>query len=155
MRVPRGATTLTIEGPKGSFSIMPARAAEPPDPIPSSAPPPEAESTAADIQAFAWELAAEGADGPPAAQPPAAQPPAMPVVAETNDISLAAATAADDDIFREVEGDLPIAAAPQLGDAPQQPVKAAASARASTDIAEYLFADVMALSEEERLALFT
>jgi len=32
---------------------------------------------------------------------------------------------------------------------------AAASARASTDIAEYLFADVMALSAEERLALFT
>ena len=154
MRVPRGATTLTIEGPKGSFSIMPARAAEPPDPVPPSAPPPEVESTAADVQALAWELAAEGADSPPAAQSPAAQPPAMPVVAETNDISLAAATAADDDIFREVERDLPVAA-PQLGDAPQQPVKAAASARASTDIAEYLFADVMALSAEERLALFT
>src|SRR5262249_42295502 len=138
-----------------SFSIMPARAAEPTDPIPPQAPAPEAGSTATDVQAFVWELAAEGADSPPATQSPAAQPPAMPVVAETNDMSLAAATAGDDDIFRGGGGGLPLAAAPQLGDAPQQPVKPPASARASTDIAEHLFADVMALSEEERLALFT
>jgi hypothetical protein len=144
MRVPRGATTLTIEGPKGSFSIMPARAAEPPDAIPRPALPLEAESTAANIRAFALELAAEGADGPPA-------------VAKANGTSPAAATACagDDDIFREGE-DLPLAAAPQLGDAPQRPVgEPPASARPRADFAEYLFADVMALSEEERLALFT
>jgi hypothetical protein len=156
MPVPRSATTLTIEGPKGSFSIMPARATEPPDPIPPPATPLEAESTAADIRAFALELAAE-TDGPPATPSPTAQPPAMPIVAETNDILPAAATASagDDDIFREGEH-LPLAAAPQLGDPPQRPVgEPPASPRPSTDIAEYLFADVMALSEEERLALFT
>jgi hypothetical protein len=75
--------------------------------------------------------------------------------AETSEISSAAPTAGDDDIFRESE-DLPLAAAPQLADPPQRPVPAPpAPARATTTIAEYLLADVMALSEEERLALFT
>jgi hypothetical protein len=132
---------------------MPMRAAEPTGPIPAL--PLETESTAADVRAFASDLAAE-ADGPPAAPSTTAQPPAMAVVAETNGTPPAAPTASagDDDIFRE--GDLPVVAAPQLGGPPQPPVEEPpASARPSTDIAEHLLADVMALSEEERLALFT
>jgi hypothetical protein len=148
-----GAATLTIEGPKGSFSIVPARAAERPDPITPPTQPLEPVSTPADVRAFALDLTAEGPDGSPAVQPPPGHPTAMP--AETNGMSPAAPTAGDDDIFRDSE-DLPLAAAPQLADPPQRPVAAPpAPARASTDIAEYLLADVMALSEEERLALFT
>ena len=152
-RVVGGAATLTIEGPKGSFSIMPARAAELSGPITPPAQPLEPGSTPADVRAFALDLAAEGPDGSPAGQSPPGQPTAMP--AETSEISSAAPTAGDDDIFRESE-DLPLAAAPQLADPPQRPVPAPpAPARATTTIAEYLLADVMALSEEERLALFT
>jgi hypothetical protein len=169
------ATTLTIEGPKGSFSIMSARVAEPPSPrlrgegaeapatfdrpvSPLSPPPPlEPESTAADVRAFALDLAAERTDVAPAASSPISQPSAtLSVDVEAKGISPASVTAGDDDIFRTGEADLPCAAAPQLGDPPQRPVgETAASARPSTDIAEYLLADVMALSEEERLALFT
>jgi hypothetical protein len=155
IHIARGALTLTIEGPKGSFSIMSARAAEPTGPIPRLALPLEKEPTAADVRAFASDLAA-GADAPPAAPSSTAQPPAMSAVAETNATSRAApiASTGDDDIFREGEEDLPLSAAPQLGDPPQRPV-GESSVCPSTDIAEYLLADVMALSEEERLALFT
>jgi hypothetical protein len=154
-RAERNGTTLTIEGPKGSFSILPARAAEVPDliPPPPLPPPLETDSTASDVRAFALELAAETeADGPRSAQSPvAAQPPTPSVVNETSGTAPAAAAANDDDIFRQGEADLPLAEAPQLGEPPPVP----AAARVSADIAEHLLADVMALSEEERVALFT
>lgn len=48
---------------------------------------------------------------------------------------------------------LPLAVAPPLGNLPQRPAPVP-SARKS-DLAEDLFADVMALTDEERIALFT
>jgi hypothetical protein len=160
-RVAGGAATLTIEGPKGSFSIMPARAAELPDPFTPPAQPLEPEPNPADVRAFALDLAAEGPDRSPAGQSPPGQPTAM--SAETSEISPAAPTAGDDDIFRESEdrigklrrrGERLFRESEDLP--PQRPVPAPpAPARATTTIAEYLLADVMALSEEERLALFT
>jgi hypothetical protein len=55
---------------------------------------------------------------------------------------------------------LPLAAAPKLADLPQRPVPEpqptpAPAPRRKADIAENLFADVMALTDEERIALFT
>jgi hypothetical protein len=156
------ATTLTIEGPKGSFSLMPVRASA--EPIAPRAVPPQraildGRSACAPSPRSRGEgaEAAEGTEVPPAAPSPISEPPAtLSAKPETNGISPDWVTARDDDIFREGEADLPLASAPQLGVPPQRPVgEAQAAARPSSDIAEYLFADVMALSEEERLALFT
>jgi hypothetical protein len=89
---------------------------------------------------------------------PASVPPATPSVAvETTKPPAAApiAVAGEDDI--QDDADLLLTVAPRLGDMPQRsaPEPAAAASRRKTDIAEDLFADVMALSEEERIALFT
>jgi hypothetical protein len=156
-------TTLTIEGPKGSFSIVPAPAVEPPVPTEAeSKPSVEPDSTAGDIRAFAWDLAADDRmDDAPlsvAQTSPASVPPATPSVAvETTKPPAAApiAVAGEDDI--QDDADLLLTVAPRLGDMPQRsaPEPAAAASRRKTDIAEDLFADVMALSEEERIALFT
>jgi hypothetical protein len=163
MGIAPSAPTLTIEGRRDRFRSCrrapprrPTRSRRPTAP-PQPPLPLEPDSTAADVRAFALDLAAEGTDGLPAAPSPISEPPAtLSVDAEAKGTSPALVTAGDDDIFRTGEADLPLAAAPQLGDPPQRPVgEAEASARPSTDIAEYLLADVMALSEEERLALFT
>jgi hypothetical protein len=156
------ATTLTIEGPKGSFSLMPVRASA--EPIAPPAVPPQraildgpGACAPSPRERAEGAEAAEGIEVPPAAPSPISEPPAtLSAKPETNGISPVLVTARADDIFREGEADLPLAAAPQLGVPPQRPVgEAHASARPSSDIAAYLFADVMALSEEERLALFT
>jgi hypothetical protein len=133
--------TLTIEGPKGSFSIMPAQAVEPPVPEPAaSESPPGPDSVSADIRAFTSDLAAEcETDGAPAAAASAAP--------------AAAAMASPDEMHETGEADLPLAAAPALGDMAQRPTPEAPPRK--IDITESLFADVMALSAEERIALFT
>jgi hypothetical protein len=48
---------------------------------------------------------------------------------------------------------LPLAVAPPLGDLPQRPAPVPSTQK--SDLAEDLFADVMALTDEERIALFT
>ena len=119
-------TTLTIEGPKGSFSIVPAPAVEPPDPTEAgSKPSVEPDSTAGDIRAFAWDLAADDRmDDAPlsvAQTSPASVPPATPSVAvETTKPPAAApiAVAGEDDI--QDDADLLLTVAQRLGDMPQR-----------------------------------
>ncbi len=127
----------------------------------------ETDPLAAGLRAFAASLMAEygkGAaaseDNPrtaglraPAAMPPLPAPVPVPAKPTRN---------------MEPEIVLPLAAAPPLGSVPQRPAQllptppASPSARPAerregekSDIAEDLFADVMGLSDEERIALFT
>jgi hypothetical protein len=162
-------STLTIEGPAGSFSIF-AGAAEPEDQQTVAAPdatplPFEPDAIVADLRAFAADLMAEfrgDPEGPQDMQSAAAErPSAAPadVAPETSSV-VAAPVAIAPPPHRQDEIVLPLAAAPPLADPPQLPAPEPASEPASvaprkTDIAEHLFADVMALTEEERIALFT
>jgi chemotaxis protein CheZ len=162
-------STLTIEGPAGSFSIL-AGAAEPEDQqtvaAPDATPPPfEPDAIVADLRAFAADLMAEfrgDPDDPQDMQSAAAErPPAAPVdVTPEMSPVVAAPVAIEQPPHRQDEIVLPLAAAPPLADPPQLPAPEPASEPApvaprKTDIAEHLFADVMALTEEERIALFT
>jgi len=164
---PAGASHA-IEGPKGSFSLVAEVAAEPQRPgaipPPAAAEPPgkssgEPDSVIADLRAFASDLVAEFRNdaAPPADAPPAALPPAVPAAAapaiEPPPIAAEPAPQAD--------AALPLAPAPQLAGMTQHPAQhpaaepGAATPRRASDIAEDRFADVMMLTEEERIALFT
>jgi chemotaxis protein CheZ len=112
------------------------------------------------------------ADSPPAAEP-ASTAPALAVAAPDDNAAAFAcnapaaeasplpAPAAADALESPPATDeivLPPAAAPKLGDLPQQPAPGPEPAPApprKADIVENLFADVMALTDEERIALFT
>jgi chemotaxis protein CheZ len=161
-------STLTIEGPAGSFSIVAGRAAEPEQAqsaaAPDAPPPPvEPASVVADLRAFAANLVAEYRKEP--AAPPNASPAVVTTPTAVADITPAvepspaplsapAPVAIEEPPVRHGEIVLPLTAAPQLGDLPQRPEPAPAPRR-KVDIAENLFVDVMALTEEERIALFT
>jgi hypothetical protein len=75
---------------------------------------------------------------------------------KTSPIAAPSPVAAEQSRMHTDEAALPLTAAPQLGDLPQRPApEPQPSPRRKADIAENLFADVMALTEEERIALFT
>jgi hypothetical protein len=146
---------LTIEGPTGSFSILPGRV-QPQAPQATKAlvpPQPEVnpDPLVAGLRAFAANLMAEYGRKPSApedkllAGAAAAMPPAAPT-------ATAAATAVPS---RHTEFALPLTVAPPLGDPPQRPAPEPAPPSRKSDISEALFADVMALTDEERIALFT
>jgi len=150
--------TVTIEGPTGSFSILPGRAAQPqgrqvakaPIPAPSGMNP---DPLVAGLRAFAANLMAEYGKNPsvPEGKPPSvtivAAPPAGPVASTPTFVAVAPK--------RPTEFALPLTVAPSLGDLPQRPAPEPTAPSRESDISEDLFADVMALTDEERIALFT
>jgi hypothetical protein len=175
---------LTIEGPAGSFSILPARPPKANDPAPqadalSSGP----EAIVADLRAFAADLVAEyRKDAAPTVTRPTPAPPAVELAPAPLEAPSRTQVSADrhravrlDSVHRDFanqesasqapagqapagqapagqhEPSLPLAAAPQLADMPHR----TEPPRREVDITQDLFADVMALSEEERIALFT
>jgi chemotaxis regulatin CheY-phosphate phosphatase CheZ len=153
--------------PAPTSEIAPAAEA-PRQAAPSLEPEPvvEPEPIIANLRAFAASFAAERRqepDGPEAAPvvvPQTASVPAVPAeIAAATKTSLIAApspVAAEQSRMHTDEAALPLTAAPQLGDLPQRPApEPQPSPRRKADIAENLFADVMALTEEERIALFT
>jgi chemotaxis protein CheZ len=159
--------TLTIEGPAGSFSIVAGRPAGPEAPRKAGAASdvgvPQEPDRSEEPRAYAEPDASEEPDArqaaapPPLAEAPAAE--AAPVVAAPASTVSKEPSPREDD---RPQGDvvLPLAAAPKLADLPQRPVPEpqptpAPAPRRKADIAENLFADVMALTDEERIALFT
>ena len=167
--VPTNATksTLTIEGPTGSFSILTGRTTEPHDTqtvtASVAAPPPiESDRLAAGLRAFAASLMAEYhkdsavLQSEPLADAVAAPPSSTPTDVATLPVTAPAHIAAKAPPGRQPEIVLPLAVAPPLGDPPQRPApEPVPSTRRKSDLAEDLFADVMALSDDERIALFT
>jgi hypothetical protein len=144
---PKAEPQATLEAPPHVVALEPALQA------PVTEPEPRPEAVIADLRAFASDMAAEFSQD--AASPADTEPPALPVPAAPpiEPPPVALDTAADG------ENVLPLAAAPQLADLVQypapQPAAAAATPGRANDIAEDLFADVMALTAEERIALFT
>ena len=154
-------STLTIEGPSGSFSILSGRTVEPEVPCAISAfdaapNPAEMDPLTAGLRAFAANLMAESRkpatashDNSVALAAPA--PPATP--AHTSPVC--APSAIEPRQGRQPENVLPLAVAPPLGDLAQRPALESAPSTRKSDITEDLFTDVMALTNEERIALFT
>jgi chemotaxis protein CheZ len=147
---------LTIEGPMGSFSILPGRAAQPQAPHPTKAPDPappavNPDPLVAGLRAFAANLMSEYGKIPSV---PDGKPPSVTVAAArpTAPAATTVATAAPDP---RTEFALPLTVAPSLGDLPQRPAPKPTPPLRKSDISEDLFADVMALTDEERIALFT
>jgi hypothetical protein len=151
-------SALTVEGPPGSFSILAGRVAEPADlhavTVAVAAPPVESDPLTAGLRAFAANFLAEYrrdsvvplASGLPRLfqrrlTPPSRRPPRLlpwrsnPCVALSQRSSCRSRTRHP------------------LGDLPQGPAPVPSTRK--SDLAEDLFADVMALTGEERIALFT
>jgi len=131
-----------------------------------AAPSLEPEPIIANLRAFAASFTVERRkepDGPetaPVAMPETAPVPAAPPETATTTKAPPIATpspiAVEQPPMHTDEAALPLTAAPQFGDLPQRPApEPPPSPRRKADIAENLFADVMALTEEERMALFT
>jgi len=144
-RVRRDAGAVTARDPPAPQAVPPLAVppqADPPLAVPPQAVPPQAvppradpDSVIADLRALAASMVAHlGEDATPAAKPvPPA--PAVPLApAET--------------VLPAPAPEAPAATAAPAGAAGEPP-------RPATDIAEELFADVMALSEDERTALFS
>ena len=159
-------STLTIEGPAGSFSILAARTVEPEDPHTlaasvAAAPLIEPDPLVAGLRAFAANLAAEYRkdstvpQGEPLAVATTAPPPVMPADITSSPVAAPAPSAIAAPPSRRPEIVLPLAVAPPLGDLPQRPAPEPVPTTRKSDIAEDLFANVMALTDEERIALFT
>jgi chemotaxis regulatin CheY-phosphate phosphatase CheZ len=158
---------LSIEGPAGSFSIL-ARADAPEEQqtvaMPATPLPFEADAAVADLRAFAADLMAEFRGDPEDPQdalpaPTPATPPAAPaaITPEATPV-ITAPVAAEEPPSRQDDSVLPLAAAPPLGEplpAPEPALEPVPEPPRKPDIAEDLFADVMALTDEERIALFT
>ena len=167
------ATAKAAPAPTTRPEIAPAAEA-PREAAPSVEPKPatelkpvvEPEPIIANLRAFAASFAAERVkepDGPeaapvvvPEAVPVPAAPPEIAAATKTSPIAAPSPVAAEQSRMHTDEAALPLTAAPQLGDLPQRPApEPQPSPRRKADIAENLFADVMALTEEERIALFT
>lgn len=116
---------------------------------------PRPEAIIADLRAFASDMAAEF--GNDAASPADVEPAALPVPGAIAPAIEPPPVAVEP--VRQDKDALLLAAAPHLADLvqypAQQPVLAATTPGRASDIAEDLFADVMALTAEERVALFT
>ncbi len=156
------AAAPAIEGPKGSFSLLPEPAeesrrprvmppvAEEPYREPMPEPADELNFVISDLLVFASDFAAEFHKN--VATPAGAEPTPVPTTTACEPVR---------EPPSQPETILPLAAAPRLADMTQDPaqhrapVAPAAAPRRASDLAEDLFADVMALTEEERIALFT
>jgi chemotaxis protein CheZ len=123
----------------------------------------EQDPVVANLRAFAANLMAEFGRDPAAPATRTDAPPDTAITPPVARADIAPATGAlaapppvtvEPPPVRQDELVLPRAAAPKLGDTPQRPAPEPAPRRKS-DIAENLFADVMALTDEERIALFT
>jgi chemotaxis protein CheZ len=148
-----------------------ARTAEgPPETAPSVEPKPvvepklmeEPEPIIANLRAFAASFAAErvkepdGPDAAPVVVPVPAAPPEIAAATKAPPVAAPSPAAVERPPIVTDETALPLTAAPQLGDLPQRLAPGPPpSPRRKADIADDLFADVMALTEEERVALFT
>jgi hypothetical protein len=133
-------------------------------PVTETRPNIEPEAVVANLRAFAVNFATEHRDdrdgreaitpamtetAPVPAVPPDSAPATEEPVAAPVPVAVETATRAD-------EVTLPLTTAPALGELPQrQAPEPVPASRRKADIAENLFADVMALTEEERIALFT
>ena len=156
-------STLTIEGPSGSFSILSGRTVEPShaiSPFDAAPPPAETDPLTAGLRAFAANLMAESRKQATASQDnsvavAAPAPPATPARTSNSPVCAPAPSAIAPRQSRQPENVLPLAVAPPLGDLPQRPALESAPSTRKSDVTEDLFTDVMALTDEERIALFT
>jgi hypothetical protein len=132
-----------------------------PEEAPAARPDVELEPVVANLRAFAASFTTEHRRDHDVPQAEAAAttetapaPAAPPDTAVTTQAASVAAPAIVETATHTDEVTLPLTTAPPLGELPQRPAPEPASRR-KADIAENLFADVMALTEEERIALFT
>jgi hypothetical protein len=141
------------EAPREAAPSVELKPATEPKPVVEPPPMVEPEPIIANLRAFAASFAVvaipEAAPAPTELREIAAATKAPPLAAPS------AAVVEQPPIVTDKTA-LPLTAAPQLGDLPQHPApEPQPSPRRKADIAEDLFADVMVLTEEERIALFT
>jgi hypothetical protein len=141
------------EAPREAVPSVELKPATEPKPVVEPPPMVEPEPIIANLRAFAASFAVVAI---PEAAPAPTELPEIAAATKAPPLAAPSAAVVEQPPIVTDKTALLLTAAPRLGDLPQHPApEPQPSPRRTADIAEDLFADVMALTDEERIALFT